>query len=106
MLECEQILSTGNLVLDRDSAIYKSIRNGEWTLDRIRQWFEVKERNMETLYHSNKTLPKNPDEKAIQRLLMECMEMHYGSLSDAVITEDAAGRILLDLKEIVKRYDT
>ena len=24
----------------------------------------------------------------------------------AVITEDAAGRILLDLKEIVKRYDT
>lgn len=80
MLECEQILTTHNIELDRDSEIYKSIRRGEWDLTRLEEWFYNKEKSMETLY-ANSELRHSPDEDAIKQLLIECLEMHYGSLS-------------------------
>lgn len=103
LLECEQILTTGDLRLDRDSEVYKSIRNGEWSLERINAWAEEKERSLETLF-ANSKLPDHPDEEKIKTLLTECMEMHYGSLSEAIVEEDKHGRLVRELEELVRRH--
>ena len=108
MLECEQIFLTQSLQLDRDRNLFKSIRRGEWSKEKIREWFDEKEKGLERLYKadfSEVPLPHSPDEEAIKQVLIECLEMHYGSLSKAVVRPDAAGLILNELRDIVHRYD-
>jgi uncharacterized protein len=82
--EAEQILTTGDLYLRRDSEMLRSILRGEWTAERIREWFESKERGLESLYNESDAVPYKPDEEKIKQLLLDCLEHHYGSL-DAVI---------------------
>lgn len=103
LLECEQVLATGDLVLDRDSEVYKAIRRGEWTLDRLQAWAEEKERGLETLY-ANSNLPDRPDEEGIKRVLIDCLEMHYGSLEDAVVEQDKHARLVRELHEVLRRH--
>ncbi len=80
-LECEQILATGNLILDRDAALYREIRAGEWSLSQVRSWFDRKVSELEVLYETS-LLPAGPDVESIRRLLLECLEMHWGYLPD------------------------
>jgi hypothetical protein len=103
LLEAEQIMSTGDLRLDRDSEVYKSIRRGEWTLDRLAKWTEEKERSLETLY-ADSSLPERPDEEKIKELLIECLEMHYGNLTEAVVEQDKHERLVRDLEELVRKH--
>jgi len=103
LLECEQIMATGDLRLDRDSEMYKSIRRGEWTLERLNEWTEKKERSLETLYAESK-LPERPDEEKIKELLIQCMEQHYGSLGEAVIQDNKVERMVRELEELVRRF--
>ena len=103
LLECEQIMSTGDLRLDRDSEVYKSIRAGEWDLEKLNDWTDKKEISLETLYADSK-LPEKPDEEKIKELLLECLEMHYGNLQDAVIQNNSAERLVRDLEGLVKKY--
>ena len=42
VLECEQILVEHDLDLERNKEILKSIRNGEWTSERLQDWFTNK----------------------------------------------------------------
>lgn len=102
-LECEQLLMTGDLDLERDREILKSVRRGEWTLEQIEAWFTEKERHLEGLY-ANSTLPHGPDEAAIKQLLLDCLEHHYGSLENAVTRDVSAERVLGDLRELLARY--
>ena len=102
-LECEQILTTGDLILDRDREIYKSIRRGEWTVERIKDWFDDMERKL----HDQKEksdLPYAPDEEALRSLLLECLEMHYGSLSEAVQDTSRHDRFVLELENVIGKY--
>ena len=81
VLECEQILLHGDLILDRDREVYKSIRRGEWTLGQIRDWFAEKKQSMENLY-TNCKLREEPDDDSLRSLLHECLEEHYGTLDN------------------------
>jgi predicted nucleotidyltransferase len=103
LLEAEQILATGDLRLDRDSLVYKSIRNGEWSLEKLNKWAEEKERSLETLY-ANSKLPDRPNESAIKAILLQCLEMHYGSLENAVVEQDKHGRLVRELEELVRKH--
>jgi uncharacterized protein len=94
MDECEQILSEGDLDLQRSRVVMKSIRNGEWTEDQVREYFSSHEKQLEELYHSSK-LPYGPDEDAIKQLLLACLEEHYGSLS-GVVTRPGRDRDALE----------
>ena len=102
-LQCEQILSLGDLNLERDREIYKSIRRGEWTLPQIESWFEEKEKSLETLY-ANSKLPDTPDEEKIRELLLNCLEMHYGSLTDAVKIDVSIDNVLADMEAVLRKY--
>jgi predicted nucleotidyltransferase len=103
-LESEQILVEHDLDLERNSEILKSIRRGEWTLERLEKWIEEKERSLETAY-VNSSLPFSPDQEKIKEVLCACLEMAYGNLDHAVARSPSVDRILDDLRTIVKRYD-
>lgn len=102
LLEVEQILTTGDLVLNRDAELLKAIRRGEWTLEKIDEFFEEKERALEAVYLANDTLPHRPPEAEIKKLLLECLEHHYGSLKEAVAIEGVSESALRQIAEVVR----
>lgn len=104
ILQCEQILTTGEIVLNRDSGILKSIRRGEWELERIIEWVNKKERDLTEIYNTSNVVPYTPDEARIKKLLLECLEMHYEKLDDAVTIVPESISILNDLQEVIDRY--
>lgn len=104
LLEIEQIMLNCDLSLDRDSETYKSIRKGEWTLEDIQKWVSEKERALESLYVESK-LPHSPDEPAIKKILLECLEMHYGSLDAVIHIPTKTEELVNELKLLVDRYE-
>lgn len=100
--EVEQILTEHDLDLERNREQLKSIRRGEWDLERIENWFAAKESELELLY-TRSTLPAKPDEDRIKELLMNCLEERYGSLEDCVIREDEAVRALREIDAVIGR---
>ncbi len=103
MLQCEQILVEHDLDIERNSEVLKSIRRGEWTLEQLSSWFEVKEKSLETLY-ANSTLRHSPDEEGLKRLLLQTLEMHYGTLTSTVVQTSSMGTLLSELEALVERY--
>jgi len=97
--EIEQILTEGDLDLRRNAEQLRSIRRGDWTQERVLDYFSSKERELETLYTESK-LPWGPDEAAIKQLLLNCLEAHYGSLS--IQLPGAERRALEQISEIVR----
>lgn len=103
LLEIEQILAEGDLDLQRNSDILKIIRNGEWSLAQIEDWFLNREKSLNVLY-ANSQLPERPNEREIKNLLMECLECHYGSLSTVIQKTPAVEDIICDLNDLIKKY--
>jgi uncharacterized protein len=103
LLECEQILIEHQLDIERNAEILKSIRRGEWSEEKLRGWFDEKEKQLEDLY-TKSTLRHGPDEEAIKDLLMNCLEQHYGSLDQAVKREVPVDRMIAELKAVLDKY--
>ena len=102
LLEAEQILTEGDLDLERNSEILKSIRRGDWSEDKVVGWFDTKEKSMEELY-AKSTLPHKPDEEKIRRILMDVFEAHYGSISEAVKEQDVDHNTLLEIRDLLQK---
>jgi hypothetical protein len=102
ILECRQILAEHTLDLERHKEQLKAIRAGEWTLDHLNEWFTIQEKQLEVLY-AESTLPYKPDEKKIKQLLVDCLEHHYGNLSNAVILPDRYKDALQQVQSIVSQ---
>ena len=81
--QAEMVLTTGDLVLDEEGnrELMKSVRRGEWTLDEIEEWFKRRSAELETLYIDS-DLQYKPDDDKLKELLFQCLEAHYGSLSN------------------------
>lgn len=101
MDEVEQILTTGDLDLTRNAAQLKEIRAGAWTEQQVRDHFAMKEKTLEEVY-ANSKLPYGPPEGEIKALLLECLEHHYGSLSDAVRVEGRERTALQKILELAE----
>jgi predicted nucleotidyltransferase len=101
--EAEQILTTGDLDLQRSKEYMKAVRKGEVTEQDIRNWFTEKERHLESLYQSSK-IPHSPDEEKIKTLLLECFEAHYGNLDKCVVLPNLAENTLEEIGIIIDRY--
>ena len=100
--EVEQILVEHDLDLQRNREQLKSIRRGDWTLEQIETYFEEKELELEKIY-LNSTLRYSPDEEGIKKLLIECLEMHYGNLDSAVVQHDKNLQGLKDIQKIIEK---
>jgi signal recognition particle GTPase len=103
-LEAQQILVEHDLDVEANREILKSIRRGEWSEDKLRGWFDEKEKQLEEMY-TKSTLQHSPDEETIKDLLMNCLEQHYGSLDQAVKREVPVDRMISELKAVLERYE-
>ncbi|MCX4027304.1 nucleotidyltransferase domain-containing protein [Endozoicomonas sp. SM1973] len=83
LLEVEQLLLEGDLQLSRHAEQLKSIRRGDWSLLELEEFVASKENALEQLFLKS-VLPDKPDKTLIKQLLIECLEMHYGSLEGAI----------------------
>lgn len=101
--EVELILKIGDLDLTLNKEQLKSIRRGEWTKEDIQKWFSSKEAILERMYIES-TLRKSPDEKSIKRLLLECLEHHYGNLEKCIVIPDKADLCVREIKDVIDRY--
>ena len=102
LLEIEQILVEGDLDLERNREILKSVRRGEWALRRVEEWFSSKEESLEQQY-ADSSLPWGPPESEIKELLLNCLEHHYGSLAQVIQMEDRYIGAINEIREIVSR---
>ncbi len=98
--EAEQLLLEGDLDLQRNREMLKSIRRGEWSLEQILDYFEKKRVDLETA-RTNSRLPPGPDEPAIRDLLLRCLEMHYGTLEGAVSVPGRAEGLLRRIRTLI-----
>lgn len=101
--ELEQILETGDIVLGRNAEYLKSIRAGQVSMEETFEYFDKKKKYLDELYETSK-IPYSPDETIIKKLLLNCLEHHYGSLdkTDIVVNES---RLLDELKILISKYD-
>lgn len=102
VLECEQILETGDLDLTRDREIYKSIRRGEWKIEEIHNFYDKKLPDLDRLYSNSTKVPHDVQWKPIKTLLLNCLEHHYGSLSNVVSIADRDRETLLGIKALLE----
>lgn len=100
--EVEQILTEHDLDLQRNREQLKSIRRGDWALEEVEEYFQKKELELEALY-TKSTLRHSPDEEAIKTLLLECLEMHYGSIENCVVQPNKAVNALLEIRSITDK---
>jgi predicted nucleotidyltransferase len=100
--EIEQILTEHDLNLERNREQLKSIRRGEWSREQIEEYFEKKEKELETVY-TNSSLQHSPDEEKIKTILLNSLEMHYGSLGDAVKVNVPVEKILDEMSDYIER---
>ena len=100
--EVEQILVEGDIDLQRNREQLKAIRRGDWTADQVRDHFARKEKELETAYTQSR-LPHGPDEAKIKRLLLDCLEEHFGSLGDAVTVPGEERALLRQIKNLCEK---
>jgi uncharacterized protein len=101
--EVEQILVEGDIDLQRNNEQLKAIRRGEWTEQRLREWFAAKESDLERIYAESPLRP-TPDEASLKALLVNCLEDHYGSLENCLVepgrAETALRAIQVELDKV------
>src|SRR5262249_2333023 len=99
--EAEQLLLEGDLDLQRNREMLKSIRRGEWSMEQILAYFEKKRIDLETA-RTKSCLPPGPNEPAIRDLLLRCLEMHYGALGGCISVPGRAEQLLRQIKELIE----
>lgn len=101
--EAEQILTEHDLDLERNREQLKAIRRGEWTQEQGIEYFEKKEKELESLYTIS-TLPHFPNEQVIKGILLSCLEQHFGSLDNVLKIEGDFQGLYRELTNIVERF--
>ena len=99
--EAEQLLLEGDIDLQRNREMLKSIRRGEWTQEQVLGYFEQKRIDLETA-KTNSVLPPVPDERGIRDLLLRCLEMHYGTLEGCIRVPGQTEDLLRRIKEMIE----
>lgn len=99
MNEVEQIMSEGDLDLQRNREQLKAIRRGEWSEEQLLDYFSKKELALEGVHASCK-LPEHPPEGKLRTLLLECLEHHYGKISKEVLTQVDSLDILREIHNL------
>lgn len=100
--EVEQILTEADLDLERNREQLKAIRRGDWSQEKISEYFEQKENELESLYTKSE-LPHIPDIAKIQELLLECLQRHYGNLDGCITDQDDLINAMRDMDKIMDR---
>jgi predicted nucleotidyltransferase len=101
--QAEDILLEGDLDLRRHREQVKTVKRGEMSLEEVRKWFNEKELHLQKLYETS-SLRHDPDEPKVKALLLNCLEMHYGSLDKCITNLDNDKLALQEVKEVLHKY--
>lgn len=101
----EQILLNGDLDVEKDREALKAIRRGDVSPEDVQLWVNEKEKYLEKLYAESDTVPMKPNMEAIKNLLIECLEMHFGSISE-IMSKDSGvyEKAISEINTIMKKY--
>jgi predicted nucleotidyltransferase len=103
--ECEQILTLGDLDLRRAREHMKAIRRGEISEQEVKEWFNLKEKQLEELYNREPSpVPYSPPVDKIKKLLLTCLEHHYGSLDKCIVEQDAHAVAVQEVIEVLRKH--
>jgi hypothetical protein len=102
--EAEMILLTGDLDITAGREELKAIRRGEWTLPQLQEWFAKRTSLLDEIFLKS-TLREAPNYDELNRILMVCLEIKFGTLSNAMVEGEGqmALRKLEDIARIVNR---
>lgn len=100
--EVHQILEEGDLDLQRNKEILKYIRKGEWSQGKVQEYFDNKYPVLERAYENSK-LPHSPRETEIKNILVECIQMCYGSdiFEKSVVMDMSIKQDIWKVKDII-----
>lgn len=96
----EDILLEGDYDIQRHKEVIKSIRAGQWTFERLTEWFDKQLIAIDAAKLKTK-LPEQADELELNKILIECLEIHYGPLHKVINTPDRAKQILREIARII-----
>lgn len=100
LLECEQLLLSGSMDLQRDSEFLRSVRTGKRTQEWVERWFSDKSTELEKLYVSS-SIPYGPNESDLLALLKQVLAVSYGE--EPSRTSEEIERLLGELEEQAQR---
>lgn len=99
-----QILSEGDLDLEKDREQLKSIRRGEWQFEDIENYFKRNEPVLEKLYLESSAVPMKIRESELKKLLLDCFEMYYGSIDKSLVEQqDVYQNSINEIRQIINR---
>lgn len=101
LLECIDLLSSGDIHWEKNAPELKEIRAGRYTKEEVVQRSEdlMKQCEVEA---ARTQLPNRIRENDIKTLLIDCLEHHYGSLK-GIVSDPTEDRILLDqIRDLLK----
>lgn len=101
--EIEQILIKEDLDLEENREQLKSIKRGEWSENQVLEYFDTKEKALEEIY-LNSSLPYGPPEEKIKTLLINCLEMYFGSLHNVIQKPSQIDNFINDLNSLIYSY--
>lgn len=100
--ECEQIILHGDIDLQRARETMKAVRRGEWTTEQVNNWVKAKEISLEKSFAECKLPAKAPTE-SLKKLLLSCLEEHYGSMKDCVTELGWAESLVRDIDKLIEQ---
>lgn len=103
LLQIEEIMTTGDLHLDRNVKILKAVRNGEWSFEQLDAWFKDKEKSLESCFAESK-LQAYPPMDELKTLLLEVLEHHYGSLDNVIKRDKSIESLVRDIEGVLVKY--
>jgi predicted nucleotidyltransferase len=103
--EINQILSTGTLDIEQNREQLKSIRRGEWSQEKIYQYFEWKERSLEQLAQDSKEVPYKVRWDEIRELLFKCLKIHWQTLDGCRAKEDVSSEIYNAIMGVMNKFE-
>ena len=76
----EQILMEHDLDIRRHSKLLSSVRNGEWSLSKGKEWIHQKELDLQSLFIKS-SLREEPNYLEIKELLLDVLAIYFGEKS-------------------------
>ena len=101
--QAEQILIEHDLDLERNREQLKAIKRGEWSMQEVIEYAAKKEKDLETVY-STSTLRHSPDENKIKTLLLQCLELHFGSIDKCISMPTSTKQLITELELVINKY--
>jgi hypothetical protein len=103
--ELEQILTVQDIDLMRAKDVCIAMRKGEWgTFEQLEAYFNQKLATLEDIMLKG-VLTLQPQVGALQKLLAECIEQYYGSMSKANVEYLSAKDVMEKLLSIEQKLD-